>query len=708
MKKSRGVLIWTTLAAVSYGQTRVDLANQARNVDFSSAASTRPVAVNTVLPATCKLGELIFKSDAPAGQNLYGCVATDTWALLGGEGGGGLPSPIGMAGKTLVSDGTNAVWGAQDAGAGLAKTTVGNDSIWSVDSAAVPFLALNNAFLGDNSYAGRTSEVPSATQSLAATSQIAPTATVVAVSAASAITLTSTPTIATGSDGQRVTVVNVGSNSITAQDEASLPGSGLCLIGDQNQTIPAKGAIQFTYNAAAGCWIQLGAILAGGGGGAVSSVFGRTGDVVAQAGDYTATQVGAVPDPGNTDDTLLVNNGSAWQAQGLPSCDPSTQKLHYDVATNTFSCQGDVTGGGGALPDQTGHAGKYLITDGSTASWGQMSPGSGLAKTIVGSDAVWSVDSAAVPFLALDNAFLGNNAWAGATAYTPSAVQTLTGTDAIAVANVSHKQISAAAAVTLTSTPTIADSPSDGQWVYLVNVGGNAITLQDESSLPNSNLCLVDDANQTLPAGGGAILLAWNSTAGCWVQLGAIAGGGGGLPAGSDDQVLVHDGSGWVVKTVPACNASTEKLHYDQATNSFSCQTDATVGGGSKSVVMWAGYEALAASTTAYFPPMGSLADHTSEVTRSVAWPVSGTFADPVIRLASSQGSDAGMVCTLRVNGADTSVTVTVPAGAGTGSVHTGSGTAAVVAGEAVVWKCANNSASGSAYMSSVALSFQQ
>src|SRR5882724_3799729 len=32
-----------------------------------------------------------------------------------------------------------------------------------------------------------------------------------------------------------------------------------------------------------------------GGGGAVSSVFGRTGAVVAQTGDYTAAQVGAVP-----------------------------------------------------------------------------------------------------------------------------------------------------------------------------------------------------------------------------------------------------------------------------------------------------------------------------------------------------------------------------------------------------------------------------
>ena len=32
--------------------------------------------------------------------------------------------------------------------------------------------------------------------------------------------------------------------------------------------------------------------------------------------------------------------------------------------------------------------------------------------------------------------------------------------------------------------------------------------------------------------------------------------------------------------SIPACNTSTEKLHYDTATNTFSCQTDSTGGGG--------------------------------------------------------------------------------------------------------------------------------
>lgn len=64
------------------GQTTVDLSRQARNVDFSTAAATRPVKTGTDMPGVCSPGELYFKTDAPAGQNVYGCVATSTWALM--------------------------------------------------------------------------------------------------------------------------------------------------------------------------------------------------------------------------------------------------------------------------------------------------------------------------------------------------------------------------------------------------------------------------------------------------------------------------------------------------------------------------------------------------------------------------------------------------------------------------------------------------
>ena len=61
------------------GQTRIDLKNQAKQVDFTSATATRPLKMGTTLPATCVQGDLFFKSDAAAGANIYGCVAANTW-----------------------------------------------------------------------------------------------------------------------------------------------------------------------------------------------------------------------------------------------------------------------------------------------------------------------------------------------------------------------------------------------------------------------------------------------------------------------------------------------------------------------------------------------------------------------------------------------------------------------------------------------------
>lgn len=52
--------------------------------DASGAASTAPAKVGTSLPGTCVIGELYFKSDATAGQNIYECQSTNTWTQQGG------------------------------------------------------------------------------------------------------------------------------------------------------------------------------------------------------------------------------------------------------------------------------------------------------------------------------------------------------------------------------------------------------------------------------------------------------------------------------------------------------------------------------------------------------------------------------------------------------------------------------------------------
>jgi hypothetical protein len=79
-------------------QTQVDLRTQSKSVDFTAASSTRPLKTGASLPATCTLGEMFFKTDAPAGMNVYGCTAGNTWTLQGGGGGGGF--------VTIENDGT--------------------------------------------------------------------------------------------------------------------------------------------------------------------------------------------------------------------------------------------------------------------------------------------------------------------------------------------------------------------------------------------------------------------------------------------------------------------------------------------------------------------------------------------------------------------------------------------------------------------------
>ena len=109
------LLVALALPTAVPGQTTVHLSTQSRNVDFTAAIETKPFKAGTTLPATCTVGSAFFKTDAPAGENLYGCVATNTWAVMSGPGGGGgsgLPSITGESGKILSNDGATVQWRA--------------------------------------------------------------------------------------------------------------------------------------------------------------------------------------------------------------------------------------------------------------------------------------------------------------------------------------------------------------------------------------------------------------------------------------------------------------------------------------------------------------------------------------------------------------------------------------------------------------------
>ena len=64
--------------AIFIAQTRVDLKNQAKDVDFTNFASTKPAKTGTALPAACAPGELFFNLSSP-GAGLYTCASTNVW-----------------------------------------------------------------------------------------------------------------------------------------------------------------------------------------------------------------------------------------------------------------------------------------------------------------------------------------------------------------------------------------------------------------------------------------------------------------------------------------------------------------------------------------------------------------------------------------------------------------------------------------------------
>jgi hypothetical protein len=108
MKQWRSVLplgaalfAWGSLHA----QTSIDLRRQGRNVDFSSATSTKPSKTGTVLPAACAVGETFFKTDAPAGGNLHLCGSTNVWTQVSGSASSSSIDFYGGGAKVLTTDG---------------------------------------------------------------------------------------------------------------------------------------------------------------------------------------------------------------------------------------------------------------------------------------------------------------------------------------------------------------------------------------------------------------------------------------------------------------------------------------------------------------------------------------------------------------------------------------------------------------------------
>jgi len=107
--------------------------------------------------------------------------------------------------------------------------------------------------------------------------------------------------------------------------------------------------------------------------------------------------------------------------------------------------------------------------------------------------------------------------------------------------------------------------------------------------------------------------------------------------------------------------------------------------------------DTIAASTTSYFPVLGGAArDNTTESQTQIPMVFAGVIDKLYIRTYSAQNAGGSLVFTLRVNGVDTALTVTVPAGtASLTSVADTTNAVTVAAGDLVSMKVVNNYAGG-------------
>ncbi len=125
-------VLWITCSVASaQTPTTINLSSQARNADFSGFSFTRPTSIGSVLPSTCKVGQLFFNTAAPPGASVFGCSQQNTWSVVGGYalppagsntlGGVSIPNNSGL---TLSSNGILSV----NIGTGAGTVAAGNDA----------------------------------------------------------------------------------------------------------------------------------------------------------------------------------------------------------------------------------------------------------------------------------------------------------------------------------------------------------------------------------------------------------------------------------------------------------------------------------------------------------------------------------------------------------------------------------------------------
>jgi hypothetical protein len=281
------LLAAAALAGIGEAQTQVDLRTQGKSVNFSGASYTLPSQTGTLLPVVCQVGATFILTSALAGANWYVCTSANQWSLQGNT----LPAVSGNANSILSTSGVSLMWQA-----------LGGDISGPPASVTV------NKLLGRK----LNTIAPTAGQFLGwdGTQWTAQSVTITTAPVVSVFGRIGAVIAQTGD----YTFSQLGGSVSSSQ----LPAAG----GDISGGITAATVIKLQSRAIAATAPATGQVLTWSGSqwapqnqtGGVTSVFGRTGVITAQTGDYVAAQVT------NAADTTNFNSYSAGATQTfLPS-----------------------------------------------------------------------------------------------------------------------------------------------------------------------------------------------------------------------------------------------------------------------------------------------------------------------------------------------------------------------------------------------------
>jgi hypothetical protein len=418
-KLATGLFLWTGFIATGEGQTLVDLRTQSKSVDFSAAVSTKPMQTGSSLPSTCAVGQFFFLTTASAGSNVYACDAINTWTVEGGS----LSVNLSDANEVLSSNGSSTEWlalGGDVSGApgGLTVNRVQGRNVSNAAPSSGQVLQWNAAAnqwqpapadAGNSSYAFVTQvsiTIPGTVHQFGTanlivdcydnstppqqvepnTIQISPTTYNVTIDFSTAQTgycvVNGAGTASVAGIGGAVSSVFGRGGAVMSQTgdysfgqisgsvgASQLPAAGgdvsgtltaATVTGIQNRvvanTAPANGQA-LLWNSSASAW-QPGTVS---GSGAVSSVFGRTGAVTAQTGDYGFGQIsGTVASSqlpaagGDVSGTLTAATVTGIQGQAVSGTSPSNgQALVWNSAVSAWQ-PSNVSGSGATMAYQLG------------------------------------------------------------------------------------------------------------------------------------------------------------------------------------------------------------------------------------------------------------------------------------------------------------------------------------------------------------------